>query len=57
MSSGITRFYLEPSKNNKPEDWRAFEDVGSDEANEYEQSLHEKGIEYIRIDLLPNKIS
>jgi len=57
MSSGITRFYLEPSKNSKPEDWRAFEDVGSDEANEYEQSLHEKGIEYIRIDLLPNKIS
>jgi hypothetical protein len=51
MTSNLTRFYLEPSLDTSPESGLAFEDIETIEANEYEESLRQQGIEYIRIDL------
>lgn len=51
MTSNLTRFYLEPHKDGDPETGLAFEDVETIEANLYEQTLQEKEIEYIRVDL------
>ncbi|MGA1646123.1 MAG: hypothetical protein ACO4AV_14225 [bacterium] len=51
MSANLTRFYLEPENDGTPESGMAFEDVETNEADLYEQSLQSKGIDYIRIDL------
>jgi hypothetical protein len=51
MTSNLTRFYLEPYFDNVPESGLAFKDVETIEANTYEESLRQQGIEYIRIDL------
>lgn len=51
MTSNLTRFYLEPFFDAPLESGLAFEDVETIEADTYEESLRQQGIEYIRIDL------
>jgi hypothetical protein len=51
MGSNLTRFYFDKVTDETPEPKKAFEDVETIEADQYEHLLIATGIEYTRIDL------